>query len=98
MKYLTYRDLPNDPNVKQGFTVETVREGSMVLKQGTIPEMYGFSDTHVKHLWLHINGERVMIIAQTEQPINSKDKYWDIYQKAKAFLDKLKTNQWGKDE
>ncbi len=28
MRYLTYRDLPNDPDVKQGFTVETVREGS----------------------------------------------------------------------
>ncbi len=97
MRYLTYRELPNDPDVKQGFTVETVREGSMVLKQGTIPGMYGFSDTHVKHLWFHINGERVMIIAQTEQPI-SRDKHWIIYQKAKAFLDELEANQGGKSE
>lgn len=91
MKYLTYRDLPSDPDVKQGFNVENVKPNSKILKVGIIPGLFGLPNVYVNELYFFINKESTMILCITEKRLTSKADYWEIYQKAKAFLEQLES-------
>lgn len=88
MMYLTYRDLPSDSEVKQGFTVQKVSEDSQILREGVLPGMFGMSDIHIRHLRFEVNHKPTMIICLTEEKLKP-EKYLDVYLKAKEFLSNL---------
>lgn len=85
---LTYRDLPSEKTVKQGFTIQEVDADSQILRQGVILGAFDMPAIYVKHLRFEVDNKPTLIICLTEKELKP-EKYVDIYIQAKEFLGNL---------
>lgn len=73
-----------------GYELQDLQPGSMLLKARVLPGLYGLPPLHIQHSRLTYQGERLLIVTQTDYEVTAA-KAVEILADALEFLEKLRS-------